>query len=322
MNKPVLFIVFNRFDTAQKVFEQIRIAKPPRLYIASDGARENVENEKAIVENIRKWILENIDWDCEVKTLFREENLGCDINISKAISTFFENETDGIILEDDCLPSQSFFKYCEMALDKYKNDKHIWHIGGSNSKNIHLSDNTDIVYTSKCMLCWGWATWADRWKYFNSDLNNYNIQNIRNTFDKISWQIYWLRILYRCLSNQLNTWDYQWALNIMEHGGICLYPCKNLIKNIGFDGTHYRGKKKSKLLSSQQNFEIENINLPDKIVYNRKYDDLIFKHFYRIQSFMFKFILRFFAELVTLNYNGESSTIIRQVIGINKKKRK
>ena len=120
MNKPVLFIVFNRFDTAQKVFEQIRLAQPPRLYIASDGARENVENEKTIVENIRKWILENIDWDCEVKTLFREKNLGCDINISKAISTFFENETDGIILEDDCLPSQSFFKYCEMALDKYK----------------------------------------------------------------------------------------------------------------------------------------------------------------------------------------------------------
>lgn len=316
MNKPVLFIVFNRFDTAQKVFEQIRLAQPPRLYIASDGARENVENEKAIVENIRKWILENIDWDCEVKTLFREENLGCAKNIAKTISWFFENEPAGIILEDDCCPSQSFFKFCDEALDKYKDNKKIWSIDGCNSVDMYLERNNSI-YASKCMNCWGWATWADRWQYFNADLTTYNPENIIRFLDKIPYQIYWLRVLYRYNHTSLNSWYYPWALNIMEHQGLSIFPDENLISNIGFDGVHYKNRnKKSKILTRLKNSEIENINLPDEVLYDNKFDNLIFKHFYRINSFMVKFILRFLSEIITFNFAGESTTILMQVFNI------
>ena len=109
LETAVLFLVFNRLDTTKQVFEAIRKAKPPRLYIAADGPRESKEGEAEKVKAVREYVMSNINWDCEVKTLFRDKNLGCKYAVSGAIDWFFENEEMGIILEDDCLPSQSFF---------------------------------------------------------------------------------------------------------------------------------------------------------------------------------------------------------------------
>jgi len=130
LETAVLFLVFNRLDTTKQVFEAIKKAKPPRLYIAADGARKNIDNEDKIVQDIRNYLISNIDWECEVKTLFREKNLGCKYAVSGAIDWFFENKEMGIILEDDCLPSQSFFWFCEELLNKYKDDKRIFLISG------------------------------------------------------------------------------------------------------------------------------------------------------------------------------------------------
>ena len=104
---PILFMIFNRLDTTQKVFNAIRQAKPKQLFVAADGPREDKEGEKGKCEQARK-IIEQVDWDCEVKTLFRDKNLGCKVAVSSAIDWFFENVEEGIILEDDCLPSTSF----------------------------------------------------------------------------------------------------------------------------------------------------------------------------------------------------------------------
>ena len=111
LETAVLFLVFNRLDTTKQVFEAIRQAKPPRLYVAADGPRESKEGEKEKVKAVRKYVMDNIDWKCEVKTLFRDKNLGCKMAVSGAIDLFFENEEMGIILEDDCLPNQSFFGF-------------------------------------------------------------------------------------------------------------------------------------------------------------------------------------------------------------------
>jgi GR25 family glycosyltransferase involved in LPS biosynthesis len=113
LTNAILFLVFNRLDTVKQVFEAIRQAKPPRFYIASDGPRYDRIGEKEKVEQVRKYILNTIDWECEVKTLFREQNFGCGRAVSSAITWFFEQEEQGIILEDDCLPTTSFFPYCE-----------------------------------------------------------------------------------------------------------------------------------------------------------------------------------------------------------------
>jgi hypothetical protein len=120
---PVLFLVFNRIESTKRVFLEIGKAKPRKLFIASDGARENKEGEKEVVKQIREYILKNINWKCEVKTRFREKNLGCKNAVADGISWFFDNVEEGIILEDDCLPSQSFFRFCQEMLEKYRDDE-------------------------------------------------------------------------------------------------------------------------------------------------------------------------------------------------------
>ena len=161
MNKAVLLITFNRLDYIKEVFEQIKLAKPPRLYLFSDGARKNIEGENEKVQAVRNWVLSNINWNCDVKTKFLETNSGgCAYGIPTAVSWFFKNEQDGIILEDDCVPNQSFFRYCEELLDKYKDDKRIWHITGYGYYNDINAKET--YYFAKIQHCWGWASWADR----------------------------------------------------------------------------------------------------------------------------------------------------------------
>jgi len=161
LKTPVLFLIFKRLDTTKQVFEQIKKAKPPRLYIAADGPRDYVEGEAEKVKAAREYVLSNIDWNCEVKTLFREKNLGCGKAVSEAITWFFENEEQGIILEDDTVPSQSFFWFCEELLNRYKDEKKVWHIGGTNFQDGIIRGNGDY-YFSALNHIWGWASWVDR----------------------------------------------------------------------------------------------------------------------------------------------------------------
>lgn len=279
MNKAVCFITFNRLDTTKQVFEQIKLAKPPKLYLASDGPRENKIGEREQVENIRNWIISNIDWNCEVKILFRNENLGCGRNVSGAITWFFENEPDGIVLEDDCVPNQSFFSFCEELLDKYKDNKKIWHISGT--APVENLKEKDTYYFAKIMHCWGWASWADRWQHYKFDLQSYDEKNIENFSKNKIVQKYWLNILNKMKNNEIDTWDYQWTFWIVANNGYCINPYKNLINNIGVVGVHYNGE------SPQLNrnvYNIESIVHPKNIELNCRYIDLIYKNCYGIKS--------------------------------------
>jgi len=162
-NTPILFLVFNRFDLTKKVFKEIKKARPKSLFISSDGARTKKEEKK--VEEIRQYLLNNIDWNCNLKTLFRNKNLGCQKAVSSAISWFFNNVEQGVILEDDCLPNQDFFKFSEEMLKKYKNNDKIMHISGTNvEKKSNLNED---YFFSKTFNMWGWATWRRSWKYFD-----------------------------------------------------------------------------------------------------------------------------------------------------------
>ena len=116
IKSAVLFIIFNRPDTTKKVFDQIKAGKPGRLYIAADGPRMNRPGEEVLCRQTRE-IINDVDWPCEVKTLFRQTNQGCKEAVSSAIAWFFENEEEGIILEDDCLPNNSFFRFCDTLLE-------------------------------------------------------------------------------------------------------------------------------------------------------------------------------------------------------------
>ncbi|HEY3387536.1 MAG TPA: hypothetical protein VGK46_13560, partial [Saprospiraceae bacterium] len=158
LHTAVLLVIFNRPQTTRLVFEAIRKAKPPRLYVAADGPRIGVDSDIFNCREARE-IIKGVDWDCELKTYFREEDLGCGLGPSTAFSWFFEHEEEGIILEDDCLPSQNFFWFCEELLERYRHDNRIMHVGGNNFLNGWQKDNDYSYYFSRSGHIWGWATW-------------------------------------------------------------------------------------------------------------------------------------------------------------------
>lgn len=274
MNKPVLFLTFNRLDYVKKTFEQIRIAKPPRFYVASDGPREHVYGEQKNVQEVRDYILNNIDWNCEVKTRFLDKNSGgCANGVSGAVTWFFKNEKDGIILEDDCVPNQSFFKFCEELLDKYKDDKRVWHISGDAPiDNVKIKES---YYFAKIEHCWGWASWADRWEHFKLDMSGYDRENLKYFSERKEVQKYWEDILIGLQEQRIDSWAYPWTFWIVANNGYCINPVKNLISNIGVTGLHYTNSKNLDLNKCTNEFET--LIHPKDILFNDKLIDLIYK---------------------------------------------
>jgi len=281
LNKAVLFLTFNRLDTTQKVFEQIKIAQPPRLYLACDGARKNKENEAATVESVRKWILDNINWDCEVKTLFRDENLGCGKAVSSGITWFFEQEADGIILEDDCVPSQSFFRFCEEMLDKYKDDEWIMHIGGSGLDGLDVckpEDDQDATYfLSRYNYIWGWASWARAWKHYDYEFKNFDSfikgKKIEQIIEDKDERAFWLRQFELTKRKIIDTWDYQLYFSIWNQGGYAILPYNNLVTNIGLGhekSTHTTDDPNN--LANRKIYDLNTINHPIDLRRNVKAD--------------------------------------------------
>lgn len=274
LKQAILFLIFNRFDTSTLVFEKIRQAKPYRLYIASDGPRNEICEEALIVDKIRSYILNSIDWDCKVFTLFRDKNLGCKYAVSSAIDWFFDNEEQGIILEDDCVPDVSFFEFCDQLLEKYKNFENIMQINAYNPVKI----KTDYSYVfSKYGTIWGWASWKRAWKQYDVEMKAWqNVKNnpIFNYFYQNEQEKKWrMEVFDKITNNQINTWDYQWAFAKLYHKGISIFPNCNLIENIGFDHFATHTKKKPKRLPGIGKIEFP-LKHPEQISINLDYDKL------------------------------------------------
>lgn len=244
LNTPVLFLSFNRPETTARVFERIREIRPRRLYLASDGPRHNKAGEAEIVRHIRGELTGQIDWDCEVKTLFREENIGCALAVSGAISWFFEQEEEGIILEDDTLPDPTFFRFCEELLQRYRLDERIGVISGDNFQK-GLRRGGASYYFSKFNHIWGWASWRRVWKKYSLALEDW--PELRETafLDGLSDQDStfvrtWRKTFDRVHKGLIDTWDFSFVYSMWKAGYLTILPQVNLVSNIGFgaQGTH------------------------------------------------------------------------------------
>jgi len=210
---PILLIVFNRPDITQRVFDSIRQARPRQLFVAADAPRANISGERELCEETR-YIATSIDWDCQVHTLFRDQNLGCGLGVSSAITWFFENVEEGIILEDDCLPNPTFFHFCEELLNYYRYSQIIMHVSGNNFLYGKKRGNASY-YFSNYTYNWGWATWRRAWKFYEY-----------HPTDEV---------------HRLGEWDCQWRATVAQHGGLAVLPNVNLVTNIGCgreDATH------------------------------------------------------------------------------------
>ena len=287
LDTPILFVVFNRPNTTARVFEEIRKAKPKQLYVAADGPRNDREGESVLVGQVRE-IATNIDWSCEVKTLFRDENLGCKKAVSSAITWFFDHEEEGIILEDDCLPNQSFFNFCEENLDEYRDNLSIWHISGSSPLNV--CNFSESYYYSRYPWIWGWATWRSRWERYRIEYNNISINDIIPTKSSLTIsKRFWASVHRDLIEKDLDTWDYQWVFSIWYNDGYSVNPFKNMISNIGFNESATHTKNDIYGISNKQRKDINKLVHPSINKYNFIIDILI-----RIKLFDNKLIFRIF----------------------------
>lgn len=281
---PVLFLIFNRPETTKIVFEEIKKLKPKYLYIAADGARSNVFQDAEKCKITRDLVLNGIDWDCEVKTLLRNENLGCGIAVSEAITWFFENVEQGIILEDDCLPHPSFFGYCETLLEKYKEEENIFAINGSNLQGEKKFGNASYFFCNYVFV-WGWASWRRAWKYYDFNLEhleNFKTENLINRIDnRAIFKKYWIPTFEKVFNKEIDTWDYQWTFSIWNNQGIVVSPNVNLVSNLGFgiNATHTKGSSPFEKLPTQ---DISNVVHPEGVKSNKEADRYISDYCFKI----------------------------------------
>ena len=268
MQTPVLFIVFNRPDKTAQVFERIRKAKPKQLFVAADGYRLERPEEKILCDEVRSLIIDNVDWDCEVRTLFREENLGCGRAVSGAITWFFEHVEAGIILEDDCVPDPSFFNFAGELLTHFKDNRKIWVISGFNMQSGRWRGDGSY-YLSINNHVWGWASWRDRWSEYqfrigevdSSVINRYvGEKRHRKLFKKFFED-----------SSKIDTWDFQWMYCMWKNNGLAVIPNHNLIDNIGFgkDATHTTNSDNSFFEKPRA---LTSIRHPRRLVQHKKAD--------------------------------------------------
>jgi len=296
---PVLFLIFNRPDTTRQVLSAIKKAKPSRLYIAADGPRSENPSEAESCDMVRS-IATNVDWDCEVKTLFRDQNLGCRLAVSQAISWFFENELEGIILEDDCLPSQSFFWFCQELLEYFRNDKRVGAICGFYSNELDYSPSASY-FLSRYMRVWGWAGWRRTFEEYDSLLKNQIERNNiwkSNVFTRteVLPKEYFQKAFEEVANGEIDTWDTQFQYLLWQKKQMVVVPSKNMIKNIGWrQGAHTHFKDHDhELRTSEIQFPLTRPETEDR---DLKADRIIERKSYRIT--ILSFLKKQLRKLVT-----------------------
>lgn len=272
METPVLFIVFNRPQQTKLVFDQIRAAKPKRLFIAADGPRTDKNGEQEICDEVRQ-ITKYVDWDCELLTLFRTENLGCGHAVSSAIDWFFTQVEEGIILEDDCLPNPTFFSFCSELLHYYRFDDRIAHISGSNHQLGHWRGDGSY-YFSNFVHIWGWATWKRAWVLYDFNCKNLNMTALKKMEPM-------MRIaLKKTLAGEIDTWDLQWNYAVKENNKLAIIPNISLIKNIGYDSANSTHTKRVPSWMKKMKYgDIPSVTHPTYLSINEEADNFSRKVF-------------------------------------------
>jgi hypothetical protein len=270
MKSPVLFLTYRRYRTAAPVFDAIREAKPPKLYFASNAPNPDNDGEDQLVEQVRN-LLKLVDWPCDVHTLFREKHLSVKYSISTAIDWFFEHEEEGIIIEDDVLPLQSFFPYCDELLERYRNNDQIAMISGCNFTSKRISFKESYFYT-RIPHIQGWASWRRSWIHYDIEMKSWPEWRQENGLSKwlinhTSFISYWRNIFNNTYNKKVETWDYQWTYRCWRFGSLSISPKNNLINLIGFgsDATFTTGDIPSIIAES----------VPDELMFPLKHPAVI-----------------------------------------------
>ena len=245
LNTPVAYVIFNRPDCVRKSFESIRKARPKKLFIIADGPRADHPDDRRLCDECRS-IVENVDWNCEVHRNYSDVNLGCGIRPSSGFSWVFSQVEEAIILEDDCVASISFYRFCQEMLERYRNDERVLTISGMGFG--YRSSNGADCYFSRFNNTWGWATWKRVWDMYDYHMKDYPAFKKSGALQKIllrkDYVDYWYRVfdpLYERGDNSV--WDGQFMFMSFLHKGLHLYPAMNMVQYTGWGetSTHCQG---------------------------------------------------------------------------------
>ncbi len=272
---PVALIIFNRPDTTRRVFERIREAKPEKLYIIADAPRVGRKDDEDKVAEVRKYVEEHIDWECEIHKNYAENNMGCRDRVSSGITWVLENEERTIVIEDDVLPCMDFFRYMQETMDYYNDNPRVMMVSGTNlMKNVSMEGQyTFTCYTS----VWGWGTWKRAWDGYDRNVSDWPEVKKSKSLKKVQSGLAYV-FLKRHIDQVYegkDTWDYQWDYHRWKRGGLGIVPSANLIENIGMDredATHTSYGHHEDFTVGKMNFPINfDKNVERDIVYDKAY---------------------------------------------------
>jgi hypothetical protein len=299
---PILLLFFNRPRHASAVLERVRLVQPERIYVHCDGPRKEVPGEADRVGEVRD-LLRQVDWPCEVRTLFRTENQGLRKGVFGAIEWFFAQEEKGIVLEDDCLPDVSFFRFCDEMLSKYADFEEIMHIGGSNLAQRFTQDLPESYFFSKFAFVWGWASWRRAWQKMSLELEGLETFSASGkiaalTDDPLA-QAYLLEKFEATQKQINNSWAYAWLYSLLKNNGLSIIPRQNLVQNTGIgeeNATHTKQADRSaNLYAGRLVFPLQS---PLQVERSRGLDRKIF---YAAQKSRFRLILWFVLKKLKLH---------------------
>ena len=285
LNTPVLFIIFNRPDRTQLVFNQIKKQKPKILFVHADGPRPGFQDDLQKCLGSQKIIDEQIDWECDLHKSYRNENLGCGKGPAEAITWFFNNVVEGIIIEDDCIPHPDFFRYCEELLVRYRYSEKIMLIGATTYRDDYPCEYsyTFTIYGTMA----AWATWRRVWRLYDHQLaftNRFDIGNKLNTLFYSRFEFnHWMKLYdWIVKDNFSDYWDWQLSILILYHHGLAIRPQKNLISNIGIgdDATHTKNLSSEMFMAYRETYAIFPLIHPPVITNDKKIDSVYFRKMY------------------------------------------
>lgn len=223
-------MVFNRPELAEGLARIVATNAPPAVYVACDGPRSPAEAD-VVAETLRRVRAVLDDSGTTTYELVREKNLGCKRAVEEAITWFFDREEAGIVLEDDCHPSPTFFGFCDLMLDRYRLDERVMHVSG-------YSEGSSGGYRfSRFPAVWGWATWRRAWHHYPLTLPQMDppsIERMRAAFSRREHLLFFVERWERVRAGDLDTWDFSWVYAVRSQGGLAVQPNINLVRNVGF----------------------------------------------------------------------------------------